>query len=313
MEYIPESLVVLGAGPIGLEMASAFNRLGAKVTVVEMQDRILSKEDAEMADLAEAQLCYEGVTICKQRKAKRVEAYEHKKHVLVGTPDGKEELVSGSELLVAIGQAPAIRDIGLDALGVSYTKRGINVNSKMQTDVPNIYACGDAVGPYQFSHVAYYQARVAARNAFVPFFKEHISYAHIPWITYITPELATSGLTENQAREKYGDAIRVYRVHYTDVDRAHTESEPRGMAKCICTSGGRMLGIHILGSHAGEIMHELHTAKHHGLRLQDLFEVVHAYPAYNDIIWDAAKQAYVDNLRRSWWYRIYSWIAERLS
>jgi len=308
MEYIPESLVVLGAGPLGLEMASAFNRLGTKVTVIEMQDRILSKEDAEMAELAEANLCYEGVTILKQRKAKQVEQYEHTKHVLVGTPSGREEVISGSDILVAIGQHPVVADVGLDNVGVTYTKHGVSVDDTMRTNVSSIYACGDAVGPYQFSHVAFYQARVAARNAFVPLIKEHISYEHIPWITYVAPELATSGMTESQACNEYGDNISIYRVSYTDIDRSYTESERRGMAKFICTHKGRILGVHIVGSHAGEVLHEVHMAKHHGLRLQDLFAVVHAYPAYSDLVWNAAQQAYIDNVRRSWWYRLYAWI-----
>ncbi len=308
MEYLPESLTILGAGPIGLEMASAFSRLGTKVTVVEMQDRILGKEDAEMADWAESNLCSEGVTILKNRKAKQVESYEGAKHLLVQKPDGSQEMIRGSELLIAIGQHPAVADVGLDDAGIVYTEHGITVDSTMRTNIPSIYACGDAVGPYQFSHVAFYQAKAAAQNAFVPFFKQHVSYEHIPWITYITPELATSGMTEEQARQAYGEALRIYRIRYADIDRAHTENELRGCAKFICTTKGKILGIHILGSHAGEIMHEVHTAKHNGLRLQDLFEVVHAYPAYSDIIWDAAKQAYIDNIQRSWWYRAYQWI-----
>ena len=308
IEYIPESLTVLGAGPIGLEMASAFNRLGSKVTVVEMQDRILSKEDDELADYVEANLCYEGITVLKGHKAKKVEAYNGAKHILVETAAGKEKMVRSSELLVAVGQRPVVNDMGFDEAGIAYTDHGVTVDDTMRTSVKSIYACGDVVGPYQFSHVAWYQARVAARNAFIPFFKENISYEHIPWITYVTPELATSGMTEKQAREQYGDNVYIYRMQYADIDRAHTEQELRGMAKCICDSDGEILGIHILGSHAGELLHELHTAKHHNLRLQDLFEVVHAYPAYSDVVWGLAKKAYIDNLKRSWWYRIYHWI-----
>jgi len=307
LEYLPTSLVVLGAGPIGLEMASAFNRLGTNVTVVEMQDRILSKEDAEMAAQAEAYLCYEGVTILKQHTAQRVETYEGKKHLIVDTPDGQQKAVSGSELLIAIGQKPNVSDLGLDDVGITYDKTGVRVNAYLQTDVTSIYACGDIVGPYQFSHVAYYQAQVATRNAFVPIFKQRVSYEHIPWITYITPELATSGMTEQQARDKYGDNIRIYRAWYQHIDRAFMENERRGYAKYVCDMSGNILGVHILGAHAGEVLHEVHAAKHHGIKLQDLFGVVHAYPAYSDVVWDAAKQAYIDNLKRSWWYRLYSW------
>ena len=305
IKTLPESLVVLGAGPIGLEMASAFNRLGCRVTVVEMQDHILGKEDKEIADLAEANLCYEGVTILKNRRAERLEEHDGTKHLLVKKDNNEEEMIKGSEVLIAVGQHPVTSGLGLDDIGVAYTKQGVTVDAYMRTSVDTVFACGDVVGPYQFSHVAYHQAQAAARNAFIPFFKKKITYDHVPWITYITPELARSGMTEQQAYDAYGENYTVYRTWYTEIDRAYTERELRGCAKLICDLSGYILGIHILGSHSGEILHELHTAKHHNIRLQDIFEVIHAYPAYSDIVSNVAKKAYIDNMRRSWWYRMY--------
>ncbi len=294
---LPRSMIILGGGPIGAEMASALNRLGVAVTMVEMQDRILSKEDPELVAMLSSIMRDEGVTILTNTQAVRVRQDEQVITVTCKDAAGQEQDVQAHALLVAVGRRPNMHGLNLERAGIETNKRGIVVDSTMRTTAKNIYAVGDVVGPYLFSHMAWHQAVIAVRNALIPLFKKRMDYRHVIWVTFTAPELAAAGLTELQAREQYGDTIRVYKKSYAEIDRGHTDRTMQGLAKFICDKKGRLLGIHILGARAGDIIHELQLAKVHGIRLADLNSIIHAYPTYSELAWHASKKAYVDRLQ----------------
>jgi len=296
LEKIPGSLVVLGGGPIGIEMASAFNRLGAKVTVIEMADSILFREDEELTDILHEKLTGEGISIITGAVVEKVE--ENKSVTIHYNMDGVRSSVNAHELFIAAGRKPNIEGLNLENAGVRYDKKGIAVNPGMRTSAKNIYAAGDVAGPYQFSHMANYQAIIAASNALLPIFKK-TSYKHVPWITFSDPELARSGLTESEALALFGKKIRVFKAAYTEIDRGITDRSETGMAKVITAKRGQIVGINILGERAGEMMQELHLAKSMGIPLHKLNEVIHAYPAYSDIVKKLARDAYVDKIQNS--------------
>ncbi|TET34676.1 NAD(P)/FAD-dependent oxidoreductase [Candidatus Dependentiae bacterium] len=296
LERLPKSLIILGGGAIGAEMASALNRLGVAVTVIEMNDRILPKEDAELVAMLTDTLLKEGVTIKTGMQATKVEKEGDGVRVIVKDTSGAQHELQAEKLLVAVGRRPNIEGLGLEAIGVQANKRGIVVNNKQQTTTKNIYAAGDVVGPYQFSHMAWYQAVVAVRNMVVPIFKQKLNYTDVIWVTFTAPELASAGLTEEQAREQYGDSIIVYRKPYAEIDRAVTDRTKNGLAKFICNKKGYLLGIHILGARAGDIIHEAQVIKAFKKRFDSIHSVIHAYPTYAELTWHAAKKAYVKRL-----------------
>ncbi|TAL37501.1 MAG: NAD(P)/FAD-dependent oxidoreductase [Spirochaetes bacterium] len=298
LKKLPRSMIVLGGGPIGVELAQALGRLGVKVTVVEMAARLLPREEPELADLVGSFLRAEGVGIMTSVAA--TGAHKAGNGVMVevrATGAAKAVALRADTLLVAVGRVPVTDGLGLEHAGVKAGPRGIQVDARMQTSVSHIYACGDAAGPYYFSHMAGAQAVVAARNALIPVFRTKMDYSHVPWITFCDPELARSGLTEDEARAVHGPSIRVYRHRFEDTDRGKTDGVS-GMAKFILDKSGRMLGIHILGPHAGEILHQALLAKSAGMKFSRMAGMVHAYPSYSDVISRPSKQAYVDELRR---------------
>jgi len=299
LERLPKSMMILGGGAIGAEMASALNRLGVAVTMIEMNDRILSKEDPELVAMLTDTMLKEGVMIKTSMQAIKVEKNGDGVRVIAKDGSGKQHALHAEKLLVAVGRRPNIEGLGLEAIGVQTDKRGIVVNSMLQTTVKNIYAAGDVVGPYQFSHMAWYQAVVATRNAIVPFFKQTVNYTDVIWATFTAPELASAGLTEEQAREKYGDTITVYRKPYAEIDRAVTDRTKNGLAKFICDKKGYLIGIHILGARAGDIIHEAQVIKAFKKRFDSIHSVIHAYPTYAELTWHAAKAAYIERLENS--------------
>ena len=291
--------MILGGGAIGTEMASALNRLGVPVTIIETNDRILPKEDAELVAMLTDTMLKEGVTIKTGMQATKVKKDGNGVRVITKDSSGAQHEVTAEKLLVAVGRRPNIEGLGLEAVGVQVNKRGIVVNNKLQTTVKNIYAAGDVVGPYQFSHMAWYQAVVAVRNMVVPIFKKKVNYTDVIWATFTAPELASAGLTEEQARQKYGDSIIVYRKPYAEIDRAVTDRTKNGLAKFICNKKGYLVGIHILGARAGDIIHEAQVIKAFKKRFDSIHSVIHAYPTYAELTWHAAKRAYVERLENS--------------
>jgi pyruvate/2-oxoglutarate dehydrogenase complex dihydrolipoamide dehydrogenase (E3) component len=293
LETLPASLTIMGGGPIGIELAQAMNRLGVAVTVIEMAPSILIREEAELSAMLAGILKREGVTLLTGAKVLSVENPE--KPTVVYEKDGKSEKTSAAALLIAAGRKPNTEGLGLETIGLNHDRRGIAVDNYMRTSIKTIYAAGDVVGPYQFSHVANYQAIAATSNALLPI-RRSVNYGAVPWCTFTDPELARSGLTEAEAREKFGSKIRIYRAEYSKLDRARTDRATEGLAMFVCHANGKILGVHILGERAGEVMHEAHAARTLGIPLYRLDKVIHTYPTYSELTRQAARAAYIDRI-----------------
>ena len=278
----PESLVVLGAGPIGLEMAQAFARLGSSVTVVESSDRILEREDPEIAAVLARHLEREGIRLLLQSKATSVRLEGGMK--IVGAGDTE---LRAAEILVATGRHPNVEEMGLEAIGVEVTENGVSVDGTLRTSAHYVWAAGDVVGPYRFTHVADYQARIAAPNALFPL-RRKVDYRVVPWCTYTDPEVARVGLTESEAREAWGDKATVYRYAHDSLDRALCDGEPDGLTKLVLDPKGRVAGAHVVGPRAGETIHEAVLAVRQRLKLSELSGMIHVYPTYPESLKRAA-------------------------
>ena len=272
----PDSLAIIGGGPIGCELGQAFSRLGTKVTIIASRDRLLPKEDPEAVEVIHQQFVSEGINILLNTKVERVETHHDASLLWAG-----EEKIVADEILVAAGRQPNVETLNLDAAGVKMGKKGIEVNNKLQTSNPRIYACGDVIGGYQFTHVAGYQANVALKNAlFLPIFKADNRV--IPWATFTDPELARVGLTEQEARERYGNDIYIVKQEFAEVDRAQAEAATAGFAKIITRRNGEILGAHMVGAAAGELIHEIVLAMSHKLKISALGGI-HIYPTLAEV------------------------------
>jgi len=301
---LPKSIMILGGGPVGVEIACALSALGIKTTLIEMNKRLLSKEDPELTAILENEMVNSGVTLKLGTKARAVSYYDSTIKVDCTETDKSKVSCTAEAFLVAIGRKPNIEGLRLQDIGVQTDKHGIKTNNKLQTTVSNIYACGDVVGPYLFSHMAEYQAVVATRNACIPVFKKTLNYRDIIWVTFSHPEFARAGLTEAEAREGYKGKIRVYRMHFDQIDRGRVDNVRVGMAKIICDQRNRILGAHILGPCAGEIIHEVQVGKYYNLPLTKLYNPIHAYPTYSELIWHIAKKAYILSIEKNWFINI---------
>lgn len=274
----PAELAILGAGPIGTEFAQFFTRMETKVTVLGMYDQILPKEDPEVAGRLRTILEEEGVTIHTGAKVEQVLTQGGKK-LVVANKGGERLEVLVDEILVATGRRPATSEIALDVPGVA-TRRGgwIEVDDTLRTSAAHIWAVGDCVGRLLFTHVASYQGDIVGHNMFAKDGDlERYDGSVIPWATFTEPPLARVGLTEQQAREKHGD-VRVARLEFSDIERAHIMLEAEGMMKVVADADKRILGATILGPHADELIHELALAVKLGLRAGDVRSLIHAYP-----------------------------------
>lgn len=296
LDALPKSMIVLGAGPIGIELSTALNRLGVKVTIVARSAEILKKDDKELVDRLVNILRDEEVTILTETQTKD---FVKQGETVIATIEDKqgERKIEAESVLVSVGRRPNLNILALEKAGVEFESNGLKVDRHLRTTAKNIYACGDVVPPYLFTHVAEYEAIIAATNACFGLPIKTVNYNNILWTTYTDPELAHAGLTEDQAREQYGDTIRVYRCEHKDVDRAKTDLAVNGLSKFICDRKGRLLGIHILGHRAGELMHEVQLAKSLGLPFSKIASVIHAYPSYSDAVRQPAKKCYIDILQ----------------
>ncbi len=301
LERLPGSIAVLGGGPIGIEIAQAFCRLGVEVSVIEMMDRVLFREDKETAGVLTGALVKEGVRIYTGKKA--VSFLKEGALTAITLEDKNKSLsvVKAERVLVAVGRAPNVAGLDLERAGVKYSNKGIEVDATLKTSAAAVYACGDVVGPYQFSHIAEYQAIIAAGNALFPF-KRKADYGAVAWCTFTDPELAHLGLTEEEAKAKYPGA-KVYRARYAGNDRAVTDLEEGGLAKVICDRKGRILGAHIAGANAGEIMHEYVVAKSARLKISSLSSAIHVYPTLAQVVKRTADEYYTDFLNSGWFKR----------
>ena len=295
---LPKSMIILGGGPIGSEICCAMNRLGVKVTVVEKADHILSREEDELACRLMDMLKDEGVEFLTKRQATKLAKQDRQIVATVSDNHGKASRISAESVLIAVGRRPNLEGLELEKAGVDSEKRGIKVDRFLRTTAKNIYAAGDVVPPYLFTHIAEYEAVIATTNACLPI-KRKTNYENVLWCTFTDPELAHAGLTEKQARQRYGDKARVYRWEHKDVDRAKTDLAQNGLSKFVCDKKGKLLGIHILGHGAAELMHEAQLAKSIGLSFSKIASVIHAYPSYSDAVRQPAKRCYIDNLQKN--------------
>jgi dihydrolipoamide dehydrogenase len=273
----PKRLIVLGGGPIGSELTQAFARLGSQVTQVEMLPRIMPREDPEIAQMVMERFKAEGIDVRVGTKAKEVRFVDNQK-TLICEKDGKEEAIPFDEILVAVGRVARLKGYGLEEVGVE-TNRVVKVNEYLQTTFPNIYACGDVAGPYQFTHTAAHMAWYCAVNALFGRFKKFkVDYSVIPWATFTEPEVARVGLNEMEAKEKkIPYELTTYPID--DLDRAIADEEPHGVVKVLTVPGkDKILGVTIAGEHAGDIIAEYVLAMRHGLGLNKILGTIHIYP-----------------------------------
>ncbi|MGZ8907816.1 MAG: FAD-dependent oxidoreductase [Methylobacter sp.] len=279
LRELPKRLVVLGGGPIGCELAQCFARLGSQVTQVEMLPRLLIKEDAEVSEAVMAKFGLEGINVLVGHTAKGF-IIENGEKILLAEHDGKELRIPFDHVLLAIGRVANIQGYGLEQLGVeTSTGRTIEINEFQQTTYPNIFACGDVCGPFQFTHTAAHQAWYAAVNAlFGSFMKFRTDYSVIPWATFIDPEVARVGLNEQDAKAK-GIAYEVSTYHLDDLDRAIADGVAHGFVKVLTAQGtDRILGVTIVGEQAGDLIAEFVLAMKHNIGLNKLLGTIHIYP-----------------------------------
>ncbi|MFG1497205.1 NAD(P)/FAD-dependent oxidoreductase [Saccharospirillum sp. HFRX-1] len=291
---LPKSLLVLGGGVISMELAQAMNRLGVAVTIVEMAPEVLPREEPEFAAALRERLQSEGVRFEIGTKAVEVKRSDAGT-TLVAERDGETLELSAQRLLVALGRKANVENLGLENAGVK-VDRGLVLNKQLRTTAKNIYACGDVAGPYQLSHMANYQGKIAAMNAILPL-RRSVNYDHISWAIFTDPEFARAGLTEAEARQQYGDSIRVYHYDMAEkLDRAKTKAGDGGRIKLITSSRGKVLGAHILAERAGELIAEVQVLKTLGLNFAKLQAVIHPYPTYADSLRQMSQQVLLDNI-----------------
>ncbi|HLB15426.1 MAG TPA: FAD-dependent oxidoreductase [Burkholderiales bacterium] len=279
MRELPRRLVVLGGGPIGSELAQAFARLGSSVTQVEMLPRIMVKEDPEISEMVAHRFRAEGIDVRVDTKAKAFKVVKGER-IMVAEHAGRDIEIPFDALLCAVGRVARTKGYGLEELGIPVTKqRTIEVNEYLQTIYPNIYACGDVAGPYQFTHTAAHMAWFCAVNAlFGRFRKFKVDYSVIPWATFTEPEVARVGLNETEAKEQ-GIAYEATTYGLDDLDRAIADGEAEGVVKVLTVPGqDRILGVTIAGEHAGDLIIEYITAMKHGIGLNKILGTIHIYP-----------------------------------
>jgi len=293
---LPSRLIVLGGGPIGLEIAQAFGRLGSKVVIVEFMDQILGPEDADMADVLKAHLEAEGVEIRTATKAVRAETRGSAILLTVAPAGGEGEAttIEGDAIFVATGRKPNIDGLDLGAAGVSFTNRGIPTDARMRSNISHIYACGDVNGQLPFTHVAGYEAGIALTNAILHLPRK-ADYDKIGWCTYTDPEVASIGYNEKRAR-KEGLEYRIIEESLEENDRALAEGEALGKIKILLNSQDRLLGCQIIGAHAGELIHEWIIAVNGGVKLSTMAGAVHVYPTLSEISKRVAGRVFADKL-----------------
>ncbi len=305
----PRRLVVLGGGPIGCELAQAFARLGSTVTQIEMAPRLMLREDEDVSAYARQALEADGVAVLSGHKALRCETTGAEKFIIVEA-GGQEKRVAFDVLLCAVGRVARLQGYGLEELGVN-VNRTVQVNEYLQTNLPNILAAGDVAGPYQFTHTAAHQAWYAAVNALFGGLKKFkVDYSVIPWCTFIDPEVARVGLNEQEAKEQ-GVAYEVTRYGIDDLDRAIADSAAHGWVKVLTVPGkDKILGVTIVGVHAGDLLAEFVLAMKHGLGLNKILGTIHTYPTLAEANKYAAgewKRAHAPAGVLKWVERFHTW------
>ena len=308
-EEAPQRLVVLGGGPIGTELTQAFARLGSTVTQIEMAPRIMLREDPEVSEMVQKSLERDGVTVLTNHKAIGCGLTNGEKWIEV-EESGEAKRIQFDELIVAVGRAPRLKGFGLEELGIP-VGRVVQTNEYLETIYPHILAAGDVAGPYQFTHTAGHQAWYAAVNAlFGKFKKFKVDYRVIPWATFCDPEVARVGLNELEAQEK-GIAYEVTHYGIDDLDRAIADGSAKGMVKVLTVPGkDKILGVTLVGEHAGDLISEFVMAMKHGLGLNKILGTIHIYPTLAEANKYAAgewRRAHVNPKLLSFVERFHAW------
>lgn len=282
LKSIPSSLLIIGGGVIGCEFASIYSRLGTKVTIVEMADQLLPGEDKDIASVLQQHLKSEGVAIYTSASLKEVDAAQKK---ALFQKDGGIKELNPELVLVSIGRKPRVKGVGLEKIGLEFSRQGILVNDRMETNIPNVYACGDIIGGIQLAHVAFHEGKVAGLNACG--IEAHVNYRAVPRCIYTSPEIASVGLTENQAGKEYSD-IRVGEFPFAANGKALIANEPTGKVKVIVDREfGEILGISIVGPHATELIGQGAVMLHAELTADIMENFISAHPTLSEAIQEA--------------------------
>ncbi len=309
MKGKPERLAILGGGPIGCELGQVFGRLGVRVTILQKSPQILEKEDADAAGLIRRVLEAEGSRILTGVEVKATAAAGNGLRLSLEEGESTRS-VDCDDLLIAAGRVPNIEGLDLEKAGVAFTKKGVTVNAHLQTSQPHIYAAGDVVGTYQFTHVADHHARTVVRNILFPWVKAKREESVVPWCTYTSPEVARVGLNEDQARER-GIAYDVFTQAVDEVDRAVLEGAEAGFAKVLIRKGSdRILGATLVCEHAGDLLLEFALAMKHGIGLKGIASTIHPYPTFAEIARKIADQQQKSRLT-PFAKRLFAWLYRR--
>jgi pyruvate/2-oxoglutarate dehydrogenase complex dihydrolipoamide dehydrogenase (E3) component len=280
LKKCPEHLVVIGGGPVGCELAQAHRRLGARVTVLEIST-ILANDDREAANVVRLQLRREGVELHEGVEIQSVEGSEGEISVTLNV-DGQTRNIEGSHLLVAVGRTPNVTGLGLEAAGIQYSEKGIQIDARLRTSNKRVFAIGDVSGAFQFTHVAGYHASIVIRNALFKL-PAKADYCAVSWVNFTDPELAHVGLSEMQAKEALGDDIRILRWPFAENDRAQVERRTDGFIKVIADRKGRIHGVCVVGANAGELIFPWALAVQKRLKVGAIASVIAPYPTMGEI------------------------------
>jgi pyruvate/2-oxoglutarate dehydrogenase complex dihydrolipoamide dehydrogenase (E3) component len=286
-QVLPETMIVVGGGPVGMEMAQAYQRLGSQVKVVA--DRILPKEDPDVQRLMQSLLEREGIRFLFERAKS---ARKNGSSIVIAT---EHQEARGDLLLIAAGRKPTVDGLELEKAGVRYSSKGIPVDDRLRTNVRHIYAAGDAAGGYQFTHYAGWQAFQAVRNALLPGSSPGITGV-VPWVTFTDPEVAHVGLSEPQAGSKFGSGFRIHRWNMDRVDRAVCENDASGFMKIITKKDGTIAGATVVAARAGETIVELLVAMKEKMKIKQLAGAIHPYPTYSTAVQQLAANIAVEQL-----------------
>jgi pyruvate/2-oxoglutarate dehydrogenase complex dihydrolipoamide dehydrogenase (E3) component len=304
----PDSMIVLGGGPIGCELGQVFSRLGVKVAIVQQGAQLLPREDADVAEFMQKRFAAEGIRVRLKAVAKRVSMRDGK--VVLEFADA--ESITAGAMLIAAGRTPNLRALNLEAAGVDYDKQGVKVNAYLQASQPYIYAAGDITNRLKFTHTADFTARIVVRNILMPLqlLRQRVDWSVVPWCTYTDPEVAHVGLGENEAQQKNID-YDLFVVPLEEVDRAVVESEEAGFAKILTAKGSdKILGATIVAPHAGDLLHEFALAMNAKAGLGKIATTIHAYPTLAELARKAGDKYNKTRLTPRA-KKIFTWLYER--
>ena len=312
LPVLPKRFLILGGGPIGCELAQSFARLGSQVILVERNARIMKREDPEVSDIVQSRFLQDGIDLRLQHQAQKFAIIDGDKTLICTNNEGETISIRFDELLIALGRKANVSGFGLENLDIPLTKQGtIEVNEYLQTKYPNIYACGDVAGPYQFTHTAAHQAWYASVNSLFRGFKAFkADYSVIPWATFTDPEVARVGLNELEADEQ-NIAYEMSRFDIDDLDRAIADEEAHGFIKVLTVPGkDKILGVTIVGEHAGDLIAEYVLAMRHGIGINKILSTIHIYPTLaeaNKYVAGQWKQAHKPEKIISWLEKFHQW------